>query len=170
MFVRFCRNTGRAHKTSYAANTMSGIDMGDIHLIKLVVGVESIAEFHAMQPQWLVPYDGRKANVIWTRHKPKRAEELLGGGSVYRVIKNHIAFRQRILGFEEAMHPHKGKMCLIMVDPEMIVTVTTPRRAFQGWRYLDGVAAPADTGAYTGGFDAQGDEVIEEALLRAGLL
>ena len=37
--------------------------------------------------------------------------------------------------------------CEITLDPEVIRTVPTPRRAFQGWRYLPLADAPADLGA-----------------------
>jgi hypothetical protein len=34
------------------------------------------------------------------------------------------------------------------LDPQIVLTAPTPRRAFQGWRYLEGKDAPVDLGAY----------------------
>ena len=142
------------------------------HMIKLVVGVDDLDHFLEIQQKSVVDYQGQPANTVWTRFKPKRAEEILSsGGSIYRVIKNKIQCRQKILGFEMAETKEKGTQCLIMVEPEIIQTISTPKRPFQGWRYLDPAAVPRDRGIYLG--DGQREEVpqdMEESLREAGLL
>ena len=150
--------------------------MSSIHLIKLVVGVKSLREFAENQPSWLVSYksemiQGGMANPVWTRYRPKRAEELLeSGSSLYRVIKNQIVCRQTIIGFEQAEHPDKGTMCLIMTAPEIVRTVSTPRRPFQGWRYLQPDDAPDDVGVYDIDSEDNVDPEMEDELMKSGLI
>jgi len=142
-----------------------------LHLIKLVVGVEDLDHFLEIQRNSIVDYDGQPANTVWTRFKPKRAAEVLDGGSIYRVIKNKIQCRQRVLGFEKVETKEKGTQCLIMVEPHIIQTISTPKRPFQGWRYFELAAVPRDRGLYLG--DGQRDEVprdMEDDLRDAGLL
>lgn len=138
-------------------------------MVKLVVGATDLDHFADWQRSSLVPYEGAMANMVWTRHRPKRSDELLDGGSIYRVVKNRIVCRQRIIGFEEAIDPIKGKMCLIMTEPVIIKTVSTPKRPFQGWRYLQPADAPQDIGEYNPNEEAPPEEMAEE-LAAAGLL
>lgn len=141
-----------------------------IHIIKLVVGVEDLAEFAALQKREVRDYNGQPAVPCWTRFAPKRAEEILReGGSIYRVIKNRIQCRHKVLGFEMVETKEKGNMCMIMQSAEMIRTVSTPRRPFQGWRYLKSSDAPRDIGLYTGDEEVPPEEMAED-LRAAGLL
>ena len=58
-----------------------------------------------------------------------------------------------------------------MVEPTIIQTISTPKRPFQGWRYLEPAAAPRDRGVYLG--DGQREEIpmdMEDELREAGLL
>jgi hypothetical protein len=77
---------------------------------------------------------------------PRRAAELLDGGSLYWVIKGTIQARQRLIGFEEGTKPDGSRCCLIRLDPAVVPVRPVPRRAFQGWRYLDADDAPPDLG------------------------
>ena len=108
----------------------------------------------------------------WTRYKPRRAEEILqNGGSIYRVVKNRIVCRHKILGFEMVETESKGTMCMIVQDAQMIETVHMPRRAFQGWRYLKPCDAPPDKGIYEGGcFQDNIPDDMSDELKEAGLL
>ena len=146
--------------------------MSSIHIIKLVVGVNDLQHFYELQCRNTMDYHGQKAVPCWTRYAPKRADEILReGGSIYRVVKNRIVCRHKILGFEIVETQEKGKMCMIMQDAEMIETVHMPRRPFQGWRYLKPGDVPPDKGIYTGqstGYEIPPD--MEEELKAAGLL
>ena len=143
-----------------------------IHIIKLVVGVETLAEFYELQKHHTIDYHGTPATPCWTRYRPKRGDEILReGGSIYRVIKNRICCRHKILGFEMVETEQKGKMCMIMQDAEMIETVSMPKRPFQGWRYLKPSDAPVDKGLYTGNDNAPTiTPELEEELRNAGIL
>lgn len=141
-----------------------------VHLIKLVVGPKTLEEFAAEQPGLLMRYKDGLANPVWTRHQPKRADELLNGGSMYRVMKNKIRFRQRIIGFESVAHPEKGSMCLIMCDPKIIRVASTPKRPFQGWRYFKPENVPRDLGPYSQEDSDDWSPNMQNELARLGLL
>lgn len=122
-----------------------------VHLVKLCVGVESIDEL----AQWYASDDCREArkrkglrspneHAHWTRMSPKRAEEVLEGGSLYWVIRGRICVRHPILRLDDVQDKEGKAYCAIVYDPRMILTETRPRRAFQGWRYLEDEDAPPD--------------------------
>ena len=115
-----------------------------LNLLKLAVGIDGVDHLRAVQAARLWR-NGRLVHV--TRFRPRRAEEILAGGSMYWVIRHRIRVRQRIL----ALDPHEteggGKpKCAIVLDPELIATDPVHRRPHQGWRYLAGDAAPRDIG------------------------
>lgn len=106
-----------------------------VHLVKLCVGVDSVEDLRNWER-------GHETRTIHTRQTPKRAAELLQGGSLYWVIKGVIRTRREILKVEtiESPEPH----CLITISTRAFLTEPQPRRAFQGWRYLEDNDAPAD--------------------------
>ena len=117
--------------------------MGKLHLIKLSVGtssVEDLMDWHR-DPR-AKGSDGLPRHV--TRMWPKRAEDLLDGGSIYWVIQGVVQCRQRILRLDEVTRADGIRRCAIVLDPEIVRTTTAPKRAFQGWRYLPATDAPAD--------------------------
>ena len=69
-----------------------------LHLQKLSVGTESVADLAQWQALHRVTKDGYSRHV--TRMWPKREEEIVCGGSIYWVIKGVILARQRIHAFE----------------------------------------------------------------------
>lgn len=73
-----------------------------------------------------------------TRMRPKRMDELIGG-AMHWIVKHRMIGRQRILRFEDR---NDGRIDIVLSgDLELIAA--TPRRAHQGWRYLEEGAAPA---------------------------
>lgn len=143
-----------------------------IHMIKLIVGCETLDQYALWQAQEVMDYHGQPAVPCWTRFSPKRADEILHtGGSLYRVMKSRIVCRSRILGFEMVETKSHGTRCMIMQDPEIITTVNAPHRPFQGWRYLEPAKAPADKGVFVlGENDDDPPPEMEEDLRAAGLL
>lgn len=113
------------------------------HLIKLSVGTESVEGLAAWQAtaheRWP---DGQPRHV--TRMWPKREAEILAGGSIYWVIKGFIQARQRILRLDEVIGQDGIRRCGIVLDQDLIRIEATPKRAFQGWRYLAPQDAPRD--------------------------
>ena len=113
-----------------------------LHLIKLCVGVESIAHLSELRSN-NAGKDGIP-NTHITRQMPKRRDEILDGGSLYWVIKGQIQARQSIIALDEVKGRDGLKRCAIVMEGKVIPTVWQPRRGFQGWRYLKPEDAPAD--------------------------
>lgn len=86
---------------------------------------------------------------LTTRYRPKRHAELIGG-SLYWILKHRLVGRSEILGFEDA----EGGKTDIVIRGQVIPVIALPRRAHQGWRYLEPADAPADMGDGTDGADA----------------
>lgn len=104
-----------------------------------------------------------------TRFHPKRAAEVLDGGSIYWIIKGYIRARQRIVDFQDAVRDDAKPRCAIILDPEVVPTVLKPHRPMQGWRYLDPLAAPEDASSWDSQVDALPGHMAEE-LRELGLL
>jgi len=119
--------------------------MDYIHLVKLSVGTESVQDLENWQK---TPYcqgpDGFPRHV--TRMWPKKETEILAGGSIYWVIKGIIQCRQPILRLDEVIGDDGVHRCAIVLQPGLIPTTPAPKRAFQGWRYLNPQDAPPDLG------------------------
>jgi hypothetical protein len=75
---------------------------------------------------------------------PKRADELLSGGSIFWVVKGSLLCRQRIVRLDEYIGADGIRRCAIVIDPELIRVVPSLKRPFQGWRYLKPEDAPKD--------------------------
>ena len=143
-----------------------------LHLVKLCVGTDTIDELRAWQSRRSADrlangQDPRPRHV--TRMWPRRADELLAGGSLYWVIRGAIQVRQRILGLEEITGQDGIRRCAIVLDPALVPTALRPRRPFQGWRYLAAADAPPDICAAPGE-DADLPSGLREALSRFGVL
>ena len=114
-----------------------------LHLIKLCVGCDTVEELLAWRRQSSAP---GAPWILRTRQTPKRAGELVAGGSLYRVYKGFILSRQRILAVD-TVGAGPTRRCEVTLDDDVVMTAPAPRRAFQGWRYLEAKAAPPDIGA-----------------------
>jgi hypothetical protein len=112
-----------------------------LHLIKLCVGVSELKEFEEWRRE---EQRARRSMQHVTRMFPKRSTEILKGGSIYWVIRGLVSVRQRILKLETVTGRDGIQRCRIVFDPDYVLVRPTPRRAFQGWRYLDAADAPPD--------------------------
>jgi len=151
---------------------MPGQTKPTLHLVKLCVGTDTVEDLAHWQSgrsaeRLAAGLDPRPRHV--TRMWPRRADELLRGGSLYWVIRGVIRVRQRIADLQEVTGEDGIRRCAIVFEPALIPTAPRPRRAFQGWRYLPASDAPSDIGA------APGDEPdlppgLREELMRFGVL
>ena len=135
-----------------------------LHLIKLCVGCDSIDDLAQWQAERL-----RRGEDVGhtTRMFPKRRDELLAGGSLYWVIRGHIQVRQPVLDLKTVIGGDGIERCRIVLGSELAPVRPTPRRAFQGWRYLKAEDAPPDLGG-TSAEDVP--EAMRQELLRLGLI
>lgn len=146
--------------------------MGDsvdkiVNLIKLSVGTDSVEGLASWQanPRAKGP-DGLPRHV--TRMWPKRADEILEGGSIYWVIQGEIRCRQKILRLDEAIGSDGIRRCAIVLDPALVRTTPAQRRPFQGWRYLAPEDSPPDLSRGRAGQDELPPE-LSAALAEIGV-
>ena len=72
-----------------------------------------------------------------TRMRPKRADECVGG-KLHYILKHRIVARVEILRFEER---RDGRIDIVCSNQLELVS-PMPKRAHQGWRYLEDRDAP----------------------------
>ena len=127
-----------------------------IHLQKLSVGSESIDSIAAWQAAVVarrVKAGKPAVHEHVTRMFPKQKQALLDGGSIFWVVKGMIQCRNKIIGLEEVRRKDGVKACAILMEPGPIAVIPTPKRPFQGWRYLLPDAAPTDLTDAEGGIE-----------------
>ena len=112
-----------------------------LNLIKLAVGVDSVAHLAKLQK---ARKKERGRYGFFTRNMPKRAKELLDGGSIYWVIKGQVRVRQKLKHFHARADDEGRAYVIVEYLPTIIPTVPRRHRPFQGWRYLESKNAPAD--------------------------
>jgi len=123
---------------------------------KLSVGTESIATLQEWQNSYVRRREKRGLSPYHehvTRMFPKQVEALLAGGSIYWVIKGLIQCRNELVALEETQTRDGRRACSILMTPKLIPVVPTPKRPFQGWRYLKAEDAPKDLGEIGGAND-----------------
>ena len=111
------------------------------HLIKLAVGARTIEDLDAWQASRA---RGGATHVVPTRQFPKRAPEIVAGGSLFWVVAGLVSVRQEIADISEIRRPDGTRGTAILVRRTLIPVALRPMRAFQGWRYLERDVAPAD--------------------------
>lgn len=112
-----------------------------LNLVKLCVGVSEIDELERWIKDWRA---GRETLDHTTRMFPKRRDEILAGGSLYWVIRGLILCRQPIADLVAVTGADGIERCRIDFKPRIIPVQPVPRRAFQGWRYLEAADSPPD--------------------------
>lgn len=109
-------------------------------MMKLCVGAPAPEALERWQAERFG--DGPAEHV--TRMWPKRAGELLAGGSIFWVFKGTMLARQRLLDLQQRVGADGITRCALILDREVVRVSAVPRRAFQGWRYLAPADAPPD--------------------------
>lgn len=107
-----------------------------LHLTKVAFAIESVE--HLAERLEARAAEGA---ALTTRYLPKRAAEI-AGGSLFWILKHRLVARSPILGFGEA----EGGRVAILLEPRVVLVEARPKRAHQGWRYLEGPDAPPDLG------------------------
>ncbi len=131
-----------------------------LHLTKIAFGCDSAADLAARLERRAAEGEVR----LTTRYCPKRAAEM-AGGSLYWIHGGMIVGRSPLIGFEDN---EEGRYWL-KIEPRLIPVSPAPKRAHQGWRYLEDKDAPPDLGAGEAAGDALPANILAE-LGRLGLV
>jgi hypothetical protein len=131
-----------------------------LHLTRIAFGADSPAHLCAR----LEAYAGDGEVRLTTRYMPKRHAEM-AGGSLFWIIKHALVGRSPLIGF---MDNGEGRTW-IRIRPELIAVRSLPKRAHQGWRYLEDADAPLDLGEGESNADHMPPKMIGE-LMRMGLV
>ena len=143
-----------------------------LHLIKLCVGCDSVADLEDWIKQKFKEKKrrGQKAEHIHTtRMVPKRAAELIQGGSLFWVIRGQITCRERVLAIRPFTDKDGIGRCRVVLDGKLVLVEPRPRSAFQGWRYLEAKEEPRDLARAAPGA-AKMPEQMRRELRELGLL
>lgn len=139
-----------------------------LNLIKLCVGAERVEDLLDWQASARAKGpDGLPRHV--TRMWPRRAAEVLNGGSLYWVFRGMVLCRQPILRFDPVDRGDGINRCGIVLDPDVRRVAAAPRRPFQGWRYLPPGDAPRDLRNGRASQDPL-PQALENALAEIGVL
>jgi len=112
-----------------------------IHILKMAVGIRDVEHLREAQRQRLETEPPLRHR---TRHAPKRAEEIIDGGSIYWVIGGMIQCRQRIIDIRPDRRMDGSACVALMLDAAVVMVDPRPAKPFQGWRYLSETDAPED--------------------------
>jgi hypothetical protein len=112
-----------------------------LHLAKLCVGVADVAELRAWQVQRVRENPPLRH---LTRQMPRRAAEIVAGGSLYWVVQGAMVVRQRVVDIRPDQLADGSACAALVLEPRLVAVEARPTRPFQGWRYLHPEAAPAD--------------------------
>src|SRR4051794_4565769 len=116
-----------------------------LHLVKLAVGCESVKDLKARIAERI--QTARKKglplrHIHVTRMTPKRADELLAGGSLYWVVRGEVAAREKIIAVEPFRDKAGGRRGRLVKPPRAVSVSARPMRPVQGWRHFTDDAAP----------------------------
>ncbi len=142
-----------------------------LNLIKLCVGCDSVEDLEGWIKQRLkaLKAGAKREHIHTTRMVPKRADELIDGGSLYWVIRGQIMCREKIAAVRPFTDREGIGRCRIALVPKVILVEPRPFRAFQGWRYLEVKDSPRDLDrAAPGARDMP--EALRRELRQLGLL
>ncbi len=109
-----------------------------LHLSKVAFGAQSLDHL----AERLAVRAAEGPLFLTTRYLPKRHAEIAGLGSLFWILKHQLVARSPIIGFGEAA---EGKVAILLGMP-LVAVRPIPKRAHQGWRYLEASDAPVDLG------------------------
>jgi hypothetical protein len=143
-----------------------------LHILKLCVGCDSIEELADWQRRRLAALRkaGPEAELMHVTRQTPRREGFAPGSSIYWVMGGFIRVKQRITALREVRGADGILRCGLVLDPELVATEPVPRRAFQGWRYLDDSDAPAALRPGAPGADAAMPPAMRQALTELRLI
>lgn len=108
--------------------------MPNLHLTKVAFACRDVESLEQRIASRAIRGEVRVA----TRMRPKRASELIGG-NLYWIVKHRLVAAMQILRFEDR---EDGRLDIVC-SAELVAVSPRPRRAHQGWRYLEQSDAPS---------------------------
>ena len=108
--------------------------MSKLHLTKVAFGCRTL---EALEKRIAGRDVGGEVRVV-TRMRPRRADELIGG-SLYWIVKHRLVACQEILRLEDRTDGRINIVC----SSQLVLIPPSPKRAHQGWRYLEDNRAPS---------------------------
>ncbi len=115
--------------------------MSKLHLTKVAFGCRTL---EALEKRVAARARNGEVRVV-TRMRPKRADELVGG-SLYWIVKHRLVACQQILRFDDR---NDGRIDIVC-SADLVLISAQPKRAHQGWRYLEDDSAPPAEGDGSG--------------------
>ncbi|MEE9434987.1 MAG: DUF1489 domain-containing protein [Sphingorhabdus sp.] len=112
-----------------------------LSITKIAYRSESPVTLRAWLERGAAVNGGPGHTLMTTRYLPTRHAEMVGG-SLYWIFQHTIIGRSPIQRFEEN---GEGRYS-ILLEPTLIPVHARPKRAHQGWRYLEEKDAPIDLG------------------------
>ena len=132
-----------------------------LNMTKIAFGAQGAAHLRSRLESYAADGEVR----LTTRYLPKRIEEMTGG-SLYWIHAHIIIGRSPIIGFME----NGAGRHWIRLEPRLIPVRSIPKRAHQGWRYLEEANAPPDLGSdEADGRDEMSSKMLGE-LMKMGLV
>ena len=115
--------------------------MSKLHLTKVAFGCRTL---EALEKRIAGRDVGGEVRIV-TRMRPRRADELIGG-SLYGIVKHRLVACQQILRLEDRPDGRINIVC----SADLVIISAQPKRAHQGWRYLEDSSAPPADGDGSG--------------------
>ncbi len=135
--------------------------------MKLAVGARDVGQMRAWQTQRAAS-DPPLRHL--TRNFPRRAAEIVPGGSMYWVVAGVVMVRQTILDITPDIREDGSACAALVLHPDLVAVAGRPVKAFQGWRYLSEADAPADLASLAGSDVAELPAKMQHELRRLSLL
>ena len=132
-----------------------------LNMTKIAFGAENAGDLRRRLEAYGTDGEAR----LTTRYLPKRIAEMTGG-SLYWIHAHAMIGRSPIIGFmENGAGRHR-----IRIEPRLIPVRSIPKRAHQGWRYLEEANAPPDLDSIEAdGRDEMSAKMLGE-LMKMGLV
>jgi hypothetical protein len=143
-----------------------------LHLLKLCVGCDSVEDLEGWIATRMKERKKRRQpleHFHTTRMVPKRADEIIDGGSLFWIIRGEMMCRQQVIDIRPFVDKDGIGRCRIVMEPKVKLVQSRPFRAFQGWRYLADKDAPRDLNRAAPGAAAM-PEPLRRELRELGLL
>ena len=101
-----------------------------LHMTKLCVGISDVGHLRSAQAARLAAGGELRHR---TRSFPRRAAEVIDGGSLYWVIAGAMVVRQRVIDIVEDRWEDGSRCAGLLFDAALVTVAGRPTKPFQGW-------------------------------------